>query len=421
VSQSDSAPSADAPASFAALARGVSMLSAAEAIRVAISAALAIYLARRLGAAAFGLWTFGLAVTGYPLALVEAGLTWIGTRDVAANPGAARPLARRIVLLRLALAVGGALVVVLCAFTLAAPGPGRLVVILAGGSLLTMALTIDWVFYGLERRSIVAAVNVLRVAVFAAAAFAIVRQASQVWMVPLLQAGGEAAAAAALWIAFARTAPVRRAGTPVVRTIDLVRQSAPLTLGQFMRALTLWSAVTILGLRMTAAEVGQFGAAQRLTLLAGGFSTLYFYGYVPLASRAAQNGSAAIADLVRRSVMFTALATLPFAMAATALAVPIVQLVFGAAYAGAAPVLRILAWTIPISVLGGHFRHTLISLKQTRLDLVAVTAGAVTTVALNVVLTARFGLTGGAVAMVAGEAVLTTAAIVIVARRVDLH
>ena len=66
-----------------------------------------------------------------------------------------------------------------------------------------------------------------------------------------------------------------------------------------------------------------------LTLLAGGFSTLYFYGYVPLASRAAQNGSAAIADLVRRSVMFTSLATLPFAMAATALAVPIVQLVFG--------------------------------------------------------------------------------------------
>src|SRR5213595_2711634 len=73
VFQSDSAPTADAPASLAALARGVSTLSAAEAIRVAVSAALAIYLARRLGAAAFGMWTFALAVAGYPLSLVEAG------------------------------------------------------------------------------------------------------------------------------------------------------------------------------------------------------------------------------------------------------------------------------------------------------------------------------------------------------------
>jgi O-antigen/teichoic acid export membrane protein len=202
---------------------------------------------------------------------------------------------------------------------------------------------------------------------------------------------------------------------------DLVRQSAPLTLGQFMRALSLWSAVTILGLRTTPHEVGLFGAAQRLALLAGGFSTLYFYGYVPLASRAARTGPAAIAGLVRRSVRLTAFATLPFAIGVTIFAGPIVRLVFGPAYAGAAPVLQILAWTLPLSVAGGHFRHTLIAMKELRLDLAAVAAGAVTTVVLNVVLTARFGLIGGAVAMVAGEAVLTALAIVVVARRVDFR
>lgn len=420
MSLSESAPSAEAP-SFAALARGVSTLTAAEAVRVAVSAALAIYLARTLGASAFGQWTFALAVAGYPLALVEAGLTWIGTRDVAAHPESAASLVRRIVPLRLALAVAGALVVVVCAFTLTGPGTGRVVVIFAGASLLTMALTIDWVFYGLERRSIVAAANVLRVAVFAAAAFAIVRHESQVWAVPLLQAAGETAAAVLLWIAFVSSVPTDRPGAPVVGTRDLMAQAAPLTLAQFMRALTLWSAVTILGLRTTAAEVGQFGAAQRLTLLAGGFSTLYFYGYVPLASRAAQNGAAAIADLVRRSVRLTALATLPFAIAATVFADPIVRIVFGAAFAGAAPVLRIVVWTIPISVLGGHFRHTLISLKQTRVDAAAVAAGAIVTVACNLALTSRFGLAGGAVSMVAGETVLTAAAIALVARRVEFR
>src|SRR5262249_22101228 len=155
--------------------------------------------------------------------------------------------------------------------------------------------------------------------------------------------------------------------------------------------------------------------------LAGGFTTLYFYGYVPLASRAAGQGAAAIVGLVRRSAALTALVTVPFAVVCTLFAAPIVQLVFGAAFAPAAPVLRVLVWTIPISVLGGHFRHTLISLKQTRVDAAAVAAGALTTVILNVALTGRFGLPGGAIAMVTGEAVLTLTAIALVARRVDFH
>jgi O-antigen/teichoic acid export membrane protein len=403
---------------FGRLAHGVSTLTIAEAFRVAVSAVLAVYLARRLGTVAFGLWTFGLAVTGYPLALVEAGLTWIGTRDVAAQPSIARPLVRRIVALRLALALVSGAAVLVTAVSLTGPGPGRLVIVFAGCSLVTTALTIDWVFYGLERPSIVAIANVTRVVVFAVAAVLLIRQPALVWGVPLLQAAGEAVAAALLWTAFLRVGPRPDPDGPRVATVDLIRQSAPLTLSQFMRALTMWSAVTMIGLRGTASDVGQFGAAQRLALLAGGFTTLYFYGYLPLAARAARQGPAAVAELVTRSVRLTALATLPFAVAATLLADPVVRLVFGASYSAAAPVLRILVWTIPISVFAGHFRHTLIAERQTRLDLAAVTTGAVTTVALNLLLVGQLGLTGGALAMVAGEVAMTIGAMGLVAARV---
>ena len=419
----ESAPTADAlePPSFGRLAQGVSALTVAEAVRVGVSAVLAIYLARRLGAASFGMWTFALAVAGYPLALVEAGLTWIGTRDVAAHPGSARALVARIVPLRLTLAIAGAAAVAACAFTLTGPGLGRTVVLLASASLLTMALTIDWVFYGLERRTIVAVANVLKVTVFAALALAIVRRASLVWAVPLTQAAGESVAAALLWIRFRSALAAPADGTPVIRMGELIRQAAPLTLSQFMRALTIWSAVTILGVRTTSAAVGQFGVAQRLTLLAGGFSTLYFYGYVPLAARAALQGGRAITRLVRRSTALTALATVPFALGATLFAAPVVRVVFGPGYEGAAPVLRILAWTIPVSVFAGHFRHTLISLRQTRVDAIAVAIGAITTVVLNLALTGPLGLIGGAVAMVTGETALMIAAIVFVARRAEFR
>jgi O-antigen/teichoic acid export membrane protein len=81
-------------------------------------------------------------------------------------------------------------------------------------------------------------------------------------------------------------------------------------------------------------------------------------------------------------------------------------------------VLRILVWTIPLSVVAGHLRHTLIAAHLTSHDLAAVAAGAAATVALNLALVPQLGLIGGAIAMVAGEAALAVAATVLVIRAV---
>lgn len=403
---------------FRRVAGGMRVLAAAEVVRVGLSALLSVYLARRLGASAFGLWTFALAVSGYPLALVEAGLTWIGTRDVATDPAAARALVRRVVGIRIVLAAVGFAAIGMVAARMPPDGPLRLVMLLAATSLLTTSITLDWVFYGLERRAVVAVANVTKVVIFASAAMLLVHRSDQVWEVPVLQAAGELAAAAILWYAFLGwTAAVRPAA---VRTsvAELLRQAAPLTLAQLMRALTMWSAVTIIGLFSSAAAVGHFGAAQRVALLAGGLTTLYFYAYVPLAARASQQGAAAVGALVRHSLPRSAAAAVLFAALVAGFASPLVLRVFGEPYAPAIPVLRILVWTIPLSVIAGHLRHTLIAARLTSHDLAAVAAGAVATVGLNLALVPLLGLIGGAIAMVAGEAALATAATVLVVRQV---
>lgn len=394
-------------------------LAAAEALRVGVSAALSVYLARRLGASSFGVWTFALAIAGYPLALVDAGLTLIGTRDVAADPRSARALVRRIVGIRTVLAVAGLAGIALVASRVAPDPLERRVIVLAGMSLLTASVTLDWVFYGLERRGVVALANVVKIVVFASAAVLLVHRADQVWAVPMLQAAGELAAAGILWTAFgAWTPPPAAPDAPVVPIADLIRQAAPLTLAQLMRALTMWSAVTILGVSSTASAVGHFGAAQRVALLAGGFTTLYFYTYLPLAARASQQGLAAVGTLVRYSVVRSAAGAALFAALVSVFATPLVIRVFGAPYAPAASALRILVWTIPLSVFAGHLRHTLIAARLTRHDLAAVAVGAVATVSLNLVLVPSLGLLGGAIAMVTGEAALAVAAVVLVGRQV---
>lgn len=394
-------------------------LAAAEALRVGVSAALSVYLARRLGASAFGVWMFALAIAGYPLALVDAGFTLIGTRDVAADPRSAPALVRRIVGIRAVLAVVGFVAIALVALRVAAGGTERLVILLAGTSLLTTSLTLDWLFYGLERRRVVALANVAKIVVFASAAMLFVRRADHVWAVPVLQAAGELVGAAILWNAFRGWTAPGASGTGARVTIaGLIRQAAPLTLAQLMRAVTMWSAVTILGVFSSVSAVGHFGAAQRVTLLGSGFATVYFYAYVPLAARAARQGLGAVGLLVRRSLPRSVAGAALFAAFVSVFAMPLVIRVFGGAYAPAAPALRILVWTIPLTVFGGHLRHTLIAARLTYLDLMAVAVGAVATVSLNLALVPSLGLTGGAIAMVSGEAALALAAAALVARKV---
>lgn len=394
-------------------------MAAAEAVRVAISAVLSVYLARRLGVSAFGLWTFALAIAGYPLALVEAGLTLIGSRDVAADPRSARSLVRRIVGIRTVLALVGFAAIALVALRVAPGGTERRTILLAGTSLLTTSLTLDWLFYGLERRGVVALANVVKIVVFAFAAMLLVHRADQVWALPVLQATGELAAAAILWSVLSRwPAPPASAAAPRPTVSALIRQAAPLTLAQVMRALTLWSAVTILGVFSSASAVGHFGAAQRVALLGSGFATVYFSAYVPLAARASQLGLGAIGTLVRHSLPRSAGSATLFATLVSVFATPLVIRLFGEPYAPAGPALRILVWTIPLSVLAGHLRHTLIAARLTGLDLAAVAVGAAVTLGLNLVLIPWLGLSGGAISMVTGEAALAVAAAILVGTHV---
>lgn len=401
----------------------MSWLAAAEALRLAAGAAIAVFLAHRVGTAAFGAWTLAIAVTGYPLALVEAGLTWIGTREIARDRSAAASLVRTIVPIRLALAGAGIAAVAGFTFALEEPSIDTRVVLMASLSLATIALTLDWVFYGLERPSVAAAATVTRSIAFAVATFLVIERPTQIWIVPLLQAGAELVAAAQLWFVYVR----RGDGSPPSTRVparDLLQQSSPLALAQLMRAISTWSSVTIVGLVSTAAAAGAFGAAQRLSQLAAGFIVLYFYGYLPLISRAVGEGPDAVRALVTRSLRLSALATIPLAVAMMALARPMTEMVFGPGYEDAAPVLRILAWTIPVAVIGGHFRHALIASRLTRYDLAAVAAGAATTVTLNGAFTRPLGLRAAAVAILAGEAVVALAAAALVMKFVlarDAH
>ncbi len=399
--------------------RNFSALSAAEAVKVALSAFVTVYLARVLGAGGFGIYSFGLAVLGYLSGVVDGGSMLLGTRDVASGGRAAVPShVRAILSLRLALATVS--LVALVAFTLLIREPAivKRVLLLMSLSLFTLAFTIDWVFYGLEKVGAVATATIVRAVLMLIGTVVFVRRPDQVWIVPIAQAVSEAVGVVMLGRAYAREFPLPARRLDLRAAHARFRQGAPIALAQILRAVNYWFGLVLIGLLLEDEAVGRYAGAQRLMLLLLGFASLYFLTYLPLIGSALRKAAADVAPIMSTSIRLTVSLTLPLALGATLLATPIVAVVYGPAYLDAAHSLQILIWVVPLVITSAHFRNVLIAANLQWVDLACVALSALTNVAANLALLGRLGPPGAAVAMVASEGVLLVLGYVAVARRV---
>ena len=405
-------------ASLQRVVRNFSALSLAEVVRVALSGLATIYLARVLGAEGFGIYGFAVALLGYFTTVVDGGLAVLGTRDVARAHASLQQRARDILGLRLALAVLMLLALVVVTLLLDKPVLDKVVLLLSGSLLFTYALSLDWVFYGLEKAHIAAIASVIQVVVFAGAAVLLVHATEQVWLVPVLQAAGELLAAI-----FIAAVYVRLVGLPIP-TIhwrvwrELVMTVWPIGLSHLMRAVIYSFGVIVVGLVMNESAVGLFVGAQKLVLFLTGFGSLYFFAYLPSIARSYTEGRESMQHLLVRSIHLTALLSLPMALGATIIAPQVFALVYPESFAGAVPSFQVMIWMVPCLMLAGHFRQALIAVNLQRLDLIWVAASAGLNVVLSLVLVPLYGLVGASLAIVISEFALAMLGYFTIAQRV---
>ncbi len=398
--------------------RNFSALSLAEAARVGLSAIATVYLARTLGADGFGIYGFAVAVLGYFTTAVDSGSSLLGARDIARDRSQVAHQVRIILGLRLALACLAAVALFIFTLLIDKPAMVERVVLLSGFSLFTYALMLDWVFYGLEQVQFAAMATVAKMIVFSATVLLLIQASEQVWLTPLLQAAGESAALLLLLAVYAR-----RFGWPWP-SIDwrawrgVLQKSLPIGLGHALRAINYSASVILIGFMLNETAVGLFVGAQKLVLFVLGFGGIYFFAYLPSIARSFGDQSGNTQQLLARSIHLTTLFTVPLAIGATILGPKILELVYGAPFANAVQPFEVLAWSVPLIILGGHFRQALFVANLQRLDVLWVAISAATNIALNLLLIPMLGLTGAALATVVGEAVLTVLGYISTSRRV---
>lgn len=389
---------------FSRVLGGFAALATGELINKLIAAVVAVYLARTLEAAGFGLVGFATALATYFVLAVDLGLDFLATREIARQPALAGAYARRLIAIRLGAAALATLVYVALALALPNEGVARLTVALYGLLFVPYALTPKGVLLGLERRRPWAAAQVVGQVVFGVGCLAVVTGPAEVWRVPVAQTVADTAQAVVVLLA---VLPVVRAGGQIRQSLlGTLREALPFAWAQGMRILGYNFDVLLIYFVLGDAANGAYLAAYKIVLLFLGFGALYSMTLLPAIARHYPSEVAALPRFVANSLALTGAVVLPTAVGVAMLAEPAVLLTAGPGYEAAVLPLRILMATVAITVLGGAFRNVLIGCNRQRDDLWLVTVAALLNVGLNLIVIPRFGLAGAAVVTVCSELVV---------------
>ena len=221
---------------------------------------------------------------------------------------------------------------------------------------------------------------------------------------PLVEAVAEIVYGAVILAFVARSFGVLVPRVDLAAWWETLRQSAPLMVNSVARAASYSFDVLVIEIALGPHKLGLYGAGSKPVLFVT--SALGLFSVAFLSAFSAQHGAQAEA-LFRRAVRTTVAACVPLAVVISATAVAIIPLLFGHAYKGAAIVLSILVWKIPMTAFGTPYGAVLVAReKQVALMQNNLVAGGLTVVA-DLIVIPIFGIPGAAVVGV-GSAVVTS-------------
>jgi len=383
------------------------------ACRVATLVAF-VHLARTLTPAGYGQIELTLAILMILTLVVDQGLGTFGTREVARNPGQARSWASRIIVLQL-IAAGVVLIgtVLVCTF---APFDPTLKVLLVGysASLLGFPFLLQWLFQGLRQMGKVALPQVVRWGLFTALVFVFVRDANDILVIPIFEIIAVSAGAALFLCYFSRwkrahPAQSADASSSLPGRRLLIKDSLPIGGSNLIWAMRMYLPTVLVGIFLAQTAVGFFGTAHRVLMAFQTLVNVYFLNFLPLLTEKMHHSPGQGGAILRRSSLLAGAACVIMALGVTAAAPSVIRLIFGEVYARSESprLLSLVIWVIPIFVLRNHARSALLSIGRQRAEMTCALIGLTGLLAGGTLLTAFYGTTGAAWAMIGSELLAT--------------
>jgi len=375
-------------------------LIADRVLRMAVSLVVSVWVARYLGPGAFGRYNFAIAFAMLfgPLGLQS--LDRVVIRELVRSPAEREEVLGTAFALRLA---GGAAASLLAIGTLSLlrRGDGEMlamVAILSGAFVFQAFDVVDWWNQSgfQSRRSVLAAGT----GFLFAALLRVLLILSHAPLVAFAWAWSAELVIGSLGLALAhrRRESGARWRPRVARAAALARDAWPLLFASLMVMVYTRIDQVMLGQMKQAAELGIYAVAVRLVevwyVVPTAIVTSVYPGLVALHGR----DEAAFHDRLQRFYNLMVLISYAVAIPTSLLAPWIVGVLYGPAYARAAPMLALLVWSLPFTSLGLARGAYLNTMNWNGSYLMTVTAGCIVNVVLNLLLIPRLGGMGAVIA-----------------------
>ncbi|HZR91441.1 MAG TPA: oligosaccharide flippase family protein [Gaiellaceae bacterium] len=377
---------------LSAVLRSFLTLAAGEWIARAIGVAVQIWLARELTPGPYGLITFGIALIGWFGLVVDSGTEQLNVREISRRPERFRQLADAVLGLRLALSVGAAVVLGLVTYYFSnSPSAGHVLPRFAL-VLPALALNLRWMVLGIGQARAVAYGNIASRVVFLGAIVLLVASPRHADRVPLLEALSEATYGLVIVVLVARAYGYVRPRVDLAAWRSTLTQGFPLLVYGACRATILTMDVVLVALILGHGKTGLYGAALK--------PVAFFLGAIGLFSVSFLSGYSAApasetAPLFRRSALLGFGSMLGVALVVSA-GSPLVTVLFGERYAGAAAPLAVLAWTLPLAALAVPYSSVLVARERQDVLMHNNLVGAAFSLGANAVAISLGGITAAA-------------------------
>jgi PST family polysaccharide transporter len=375
------------------------------------------WLARVLGPAATGQLAMAEAAARFVALGIEYGFGFSATRDIAQAPDtAARArVARSVFAGQVALSAAAGALFGAAALIMPALRPhGALaaVAFLWGAGL---GWNPAWYFQGRERIKPAAAVEAACRLIAVAGALLLVRGPDSVWVAATVNAGSSLCCAALNWRTLLRETPLGR--VRLAEGLSGLRAGFQVFLFRCVVSTYTTANVLLLALLARPEAAGLFAAAEKL--VKAGTSALYpiSQAMYPRLSRLAASNEAAAGGAVIGALRVTLALGLIIGGGMAAASEWIVRLAFGAAFAAAAPVLRMLSVVAPLIAVSNVFglQWMLAQRMDKALNKVLV-AGAAAGLVLALALAPRLEAVGMSIAVLGAEAIIAAGTVACVMR-----
>ncbi|MDA0207694.1 MAG: oligosaccharide flippase family protein [Acidobacteria bacterium] len=385
------------------VARNFLLLSAGELAAKVCTFWAYTSLGRGLGPARYGDIEFAISSTLFFALFVQFGLGAYGARELAKAPDKANELIAEMCQLRLWTGAAAFGAMALLALLVDKGTDSRLLLLAYGVTLLEVPGLLIWYFQGREQMANAAWTSLVRHVVFAGLALTVMDASRPLWIVGIFEiiALGCTVVVGAL---LAGRLPLPRWNP--AGTLSRLRASAGIGLAELAWAGLWFLPVVVYGFQRSDASVGWLGSAHRATLAIHTFVWWYFFNLLPVVSRCAPDGVEELTALLGRSMRLTLWGGFFTAVCMTALARPLVGLAYGDAFGPAGPLLALLIWTIPLSVVSGHYRNVLIGFDRQRALLFCTGLSALASAVTTAYLASSYGAQGAVMGLLIGNAVL---------------